>query len=63
MVDGLTERYDDQTDAAGISFMRADILTSAISQNGHVGLPANFVILRGFTVGLFVLSIRNVKHK
>ena len=43
--------------------MRADILKSAISQNGHLGLPANFVILLGFAVGLFVLSIRNVRCK
>ena len=62
-VDGLTKRYDDQTAAAGISFMRADILKSAISQNGHLGLPVNFVILLGFAVGSFVLSIRNVKRK
>jgi len=43
--------------------MRADILKSAISQNGHPGLPVNFVVLLGFAVGLFVLSIRNVKRK
>jgi len=43
--------------------MRADILKSALSQNGHLGLPVDFVILLGFAVGLFALSIRNVKHK
>jgi ABC-2 type transport system permease protein len=41
----------------------ADILKSSINQNGQMGLPVNFVILLGFSVGLFVLSIRNVKRK
>lgn len=41
----------------------ADILKSSISHNGHLGLLVNFVILLGFAVGLFVLSIRNVKRK
>ena len=41
----------------------ADILKSSISQNGHLGLTVNFVILLGFAVGLFALSIRNVKRK
>jgi ABC-2 type transport system permease protein len=41
----------------------ADILKSSISQNGHLGLVVNFMILLGFSVGLFVLSIRNVKRK
>ncbi|MBM4351398.1 MAG: ABC transporter permease [Deltaproteobacteria bacterium] len=41
----------------------ADILKSSISQNGHLGLPVNFVILLGFAAGLFTLSIRNVKRK
>jgi ABC-2 type transport system permease protein len=41
----------------------ADILKSSINRNGHLGLPVNFVILLGFAVGLFVLSIRNVKRK
>lgn len=43
--------------------MSADILKSAISQNGHLWLPVNFVILLSFAVGLFVLSIHNVKRK
>jgi len=33
------------------------------SQNGHFGLMVNFVILLGFAVLLFALSIRNVKRK
>ena len=41
----------------------ADILKSSINQNGHLGLTVNFVILLGFAVGLFGLSIRNVKRK
>ena len=41
----------------------ADILKSSINQNGHLGLMINFVILLGFALGLFVLSIRNVKRK
>jgi ABC-2 type transport system permease protein len=41
----------------------ADILKSSINQNGQMGLPVNFVILLGFSVGLFALSIRNVKRK
>jgi ABC-2 type transport system permease protein len=41
----------------------ADILKSSINQNGHLGLPVNFVILFGFAVGLFALTIRNVKRK
>jgi ABC-2 type transport system permease protein len=41
----------------------ADILKSSISQNGHLGVSLNFVILLGFAVGLFVLSIQNVKRK
>ena len=41
----------------------ADILKSSINQNGHLGLPANFVILLGFSLVLFALSMRNVKRK
>jgi ABC-2 type transport system permease protein len=41
----------------------ADILKSSINQNGRLGLPVNFVILLGFAVGLFAVSIRNVKRK
>jgi len=41
----------------------ADILKSSINQNGHLGLPFNFVILLFFATGLFVLSIRNVRRK
>ena len=33
------------------------------SQNGHLGLLPNFLILAGFAVLLFALSIRNVKRK
>jgi ABC-2 type transport system permease protein len=41
----------------------ADILKSSINQNGHLGLPVNFVILLGFSLVLFALSMRNVKRK
>ena len=41
----------------------ADILKSSINQNGHLGLLVNFLILLGFSMGLFALSIRNVKRK
>ena len=41
----------------------ADILKSSINQNGHLGLTVNFVILLAFAVGLFAVSIRNVKRK
>jgi len=41
----------------------ADILKSSINQNGHLGLPVNFLILLGFALGLFALTIRNVKRK
>ena len=41
----------------------ADILKSSINQNGHLGLPVNFVILIGFSLVLFALSMRNVKRK
>jgi ABC-2 type transport system permease protein len=41
----------------------ADILKSSINQNGHLGLLLNFVILLGFALILFTLSIRNVKRK
>ncbi len=40
-----------------------DILKASINQNGHLGLSVNFVILLGFAVILFALSIRNVKRK
>jgi len=40
-----------------------DILKSSISQNGHLSVPINFFILLAFTIGLFTVSVRNVKHK
>jgi ABC-2 type transport system permease protein len=40
-----------------------DILKSSINHNGHLGLMVNFVVLLGFALGLFALSIRNVKRK
>jgi ABC-2 type transport system permease protein len=41
----------------------ADILKTAISRNGHLGLALNFAILLLFAAGLFAISIRNVKRK
>jgi ABC-2 type transport system permease protein len=41
----------------------ADILKSSINQNGHLGLLLNFVVLLGFSLVLFALSMRNVKRK
>jgi len=41
----------------------ADILKSSISQDGHLGLLPNFLILAGFGVLLFAWSIHNVKRK
>jgi ABC-2 type transport system permease protein len=41
----------------------ADILKSSINQNSHLGLLLNFVVLLGFSLVLFALSMRNVKHK
>jgi ABC-2 type transport system permease protein len=41
----------------------ADILKSSINQSGHMGLLFNFLILLGFALGLFALTIRNVKRK
>jgi ABC-2 type transport system permease protein len=41
----------------------ADILKTAISRNGHLGLALNFAILLLFVAGLFAISIRNVKRK
>jgi ABC-2 type transport system permease protein len=41
----------------------ADILKSSINQNGHHGLLVNFMILLGFSVALFALSMHNVKRK
>jgi len=41
----------------------ADILKSSINQNGHLGLMINFVLLLAFALGLFALSIRNMKRK
>jgi len=41
----------------------ADILKSSINQNGPLGLPLDFVILLGFSLVLFALSMRNVKRK
>ncbi len=40
-----------------------DILKSAISHTSHLGMPVNFLILLLFTVGLFLVSISNVKRK
>ncbi|OPY70003.1 MAG: Inner membrane transport permease YadH [Syntrophorhabdaceae bacterium PtaU1.Bin034] len=40
-----------------------DILKSAISRSGHLGLPLDFLILLVFAVGLFLVSISNVKRK
>lgn len=41
----------------------ADILKTAISQNGHLALSLNFGLLLVFAAGLFAISIRNVKRK
>ena len=41
----------------------ADILKTAISQNGQLGLGLNFAALIVFTIILFGISIRNVKRK
>ena len=41
----------------------ADILKSSISQDGHLGLLLNFLILAGFGALLFAWSIHNVKRK
>jgi ABC-2 type transport system permease protein len=41
----------------------ADILKSSINQNNHLGLLLNFVVLLGFSLVLFALSMRNVKRK
>jgi ABC-2 type transport system permease protein len=40
-----------------------DILKSSINQSGHLGLPVNFLILFGFAILLFALTIRNIKRK
>ena len=41
----------------------ADILKSSINQNGHLGLPLDFLFLLGFSLVMFALSSKNVKHK
>jgi ABC-2 type transport system permease protein len=41
----------------------ADILKTAIGQNGQIGMALNFLALLVFSVGLFAVSIRNVKRK
>ena len=41
----------------------ADILNAVISGRGHIGLLMSFLILIGFSVGLFAVSTRNVKRK
>ncbi|MFH1933410.1 MAG: ABC transporter permease [Pseudomonadota bacterium] len=41
----------------------ADILNAVISGRGHIGLLMSFLILIGFSIGLFVVSTRNVKRK
>jgi ABC-2 type transport system permease protein len=41
----------------------ADILNAVISGRGHIGLLMSFLILIGFSVGLFSVSTRNVKRK
>jgi ABC-2 type transport system permease protein len=41
----------------------ADILKTAISRNGHLGLALNFALLLVFAAGLFAISIQNVKRK
>ena len=41
----------------------ADILNAVISGRGHIGLLMSFLILIGFSIGLFSVSTRNVKRK
>lgn len=41
----------------------ADVLKTAISQNGQIGLTLNIAALLLFTVGLFAISIRSVRRK
>ena len=41
----------------------ADILNAVISGKGHIGLLMSFLILIGFSIGLFSVSTRNVKRK
>ena len=41
----------------------ADILNAVISGRGHIGLLMSFLILIGFSIGLFAVSTRNVKRK
>lgn len=41
----------------------ADILKTAINQNGIISIPLSFIALLGFTVFLFAYSIYNVNRK
>ncbi len=41
----------------------ADLLKSSISQTGYLSVPINFFILLVFAVGLFAVSVTNVKRK
>jgi ABC-2 type transport system permease protein len=41
----------------------ADILNAVISGRGHIGLLMSFLILIGFSIGLFSVSTWNVKRK
>lgn len=41
----------------------ADILSTLINDNGHMGLLMNFFVLIGFSIILFIVSARNVKRK
>jgi ABC-2 type transport system permease protein len=40
-----------------------DILHGAVSGNHIMSLPLDFLILGVFCIGLFVLSLRNIKHR
>jgi len=41
----------------------ADILKTAINQNGVISIPLSFIALLGFSVFLFAYSIYNVNRK
>jgi len=41
----------------------ADILKTSINQSGTLGPSVNFLILFGFAILLFALTIRNIKRK
>jgi len=41
----------------------ADILKTAINQNGIISIPLSFIALLGFSVFLFAYSIYNVNYK